>query len=215
MLQCLERKEGKRVESFYLNGYPVSRIKYYCSPIKLTGIGWNTSVNLQAYDGSIPSYPKLGRILSKINITVPIPHVKFPTDPDSPSDGDDDESNDAPKFIKSATMHVFSSSAELDLQNPFTSTTIFITFINATAFYKADEVGNILYKEPFAVPPGVSTTPRLPVDWSLGSVGYDAVKKALGGQLKIRAEAVIGVQIGEWEERIWYVGNGIGAKVRI
>jgi hypothetical protein len=92
---------------------------------------------------------------------------------------------------------------------------MYITYINGTAFYKDDEVGRIEYELPFAVQPGVSTTPRLPVDWSLGSVGYDAVKKALGGQLKLRAEAVIGIEIGEWQERVWYKGKGIGAKVRL
>jgi hypothetical protein len=112
-------------------------------------------------------------------------------------------------------MHLFSSTAEFELQSPLTSSIIYITYINATAFYKEDEVGSIVYDIPFAVPPGVSTTPRLPVDWSLGSVGYEAVKKALGGQLKLRAEAVIGVSIGEWNERIWYKGQGIGAKIRL
>jgi len=176
--------------------------------------GWNTSITIQAHEGTIPSCPELGRALGKINITVPIPHVNFPKDPDS---GDDDDGDDSkgPKFIKSATMHLFSSTAEFELQSPFPSTAIYITYINATAFYKEDEVGSIEYDEPFEVPPGISTTPRLPVDWSLGSVGYDAVKKALGGQLKLRAEAVIGVKIGEWEERIWYEGQGIGAKVRL
>ena len=46
-------------------------------------------------------------------------------------------------------------------------------------------------------------------------MGYDAVKKALGGRLKLKAEADVGVRIGEWGERIWYKGKGIGAKIRL
>lgn len=73
---------------------------------------------------------------------------------------------------------------------------------------------------PFDVPPvdedgnGV-TSPRLPVEWSLGSVGYDAVKRALGGSLRLGAVADVGVGVGEWRERVWFVGGGIGARVRI
>jgi len=178
--------------------------------------GWNTTLTIQAHEGTIPSRPELGRALSKVNITLPIPHVNFPKDPNDPDGGDDDDDDDkGPKFIKSATMHLFSSTAEFDLHSPLSNTIIYITSINATAFYKEDEVGKIIYDLPFAVPPGLSTSPKLPVEWSLGSVGYDAVRKALGGQLKIRAEATVGVRIGEWEERIWYKGKGIGAKVRL
>ena len=52
------------------------------------------------------------------------------------------------------------------------------------------------------------------MDWSPGSVGYEAVRQALGGTLKLDAEAVVGVGIGEWEEVIWYKGRGIGAHVK-
>ena len=52
------------------------------------------------------------------------------------------------------------------------------------------------------------TTPRLPVDWSLGSVGYEAVKKALGGTLKLAAEADISVRLGKFRETVWFKGKG-------
>ena len=42
-------------------------------------------------------------------------------------------------------------------------------------------LGQIL--PPFSIPPGVSQSPRLPLKWSLDDVGYDTVKKALGGNL--------------------------------
>jgi hypothetical protein len=112
-------------------------------------------------------------------------------------------------------MHLFSSTAEFTLLSPLSETTIYITDINATAFYEGDQVGTIFYDLPFAVSPGLSVSPRLPVDWELGGVGYDAVRKALGGELKLQAEALVGVRIGEWTEKLWYKGKGIGAKVRL
>ena len=94
--------------------------------------------------------------------------------------------------------------------------TIYVNHINATAFYNHTEpIGEILYELPFAVPPGATTSPRLPVDWSIGSVGYAAVKDALGGTLKLDAKATVGVQVGAWAETVWFEGGGIGAHVKI
>jgi hypothetical protein len=55
----------------------------------------------------------------------------------------------------------------------------------------------------------------LPVDWNIGDVGFEAVKRGLGGTLKLDAKAWIGVKIGHFKEKLWYEGGGIGAKVRI
>jgi len=65
------------------------------------------------------------------------------------------------------------------------------------------------------VPPGVSESPRLPVDWDLGSVGYAAVREAVGGRLKLDARAEVGVGVGRWGERVWFFGRGVGAGVRL
>lgn len=128
-------------------------------------------------------------------------------------------------------MHLITSTATLTLLSPLPHSILYLTSINATAYYtppvvdepsdpdlpppKTYPVGHILYDLPFAVPPGASTTPRLPVQWSLGSVGYEAVKQALGGKLRVSARAEVGVRVGAWAERVWFEGSGIGARVRI
>ncbi|PNS14021.1 hypothetical protein CAC42_6534 [Sphaceloma murrayae] len=182
--------------------------------------GFNTTITVRTHKGSVPSQPGLGEALSAFPIDIPTPHLLSP-----PSDDDDDDPDpedpdpDKPKkghFISDATMHLLSSTATFTLLSPLRSSTIYITHINATALYKGDHVGHIDYDEPFAVPPAVPVvTPSLPVDWSLGSVGYDAIRHAVGGSLKLSAEAVVGVKLGRWEERIWYKGKGIGAKIRL
>jgi hypothetical protein len=65
------------------------------------------------------------------------------------------------------------------------------------------------------VPAGVADTPKLAVEWRAGGLGYGAVRRALGGTLRLRgvAEAVVGV--GEWSGRVWVRGAGIGARVRL
>jgi hypothetical protein len=97
-----------------------------------------------------------------------------------------------------------------------TEISIIITSIDATALYDKNEpIGKINYKLPFDVPPGISHSPRLPVDLVLGGVGYDALRKALGQSLMIDAVAKVGIKIENYEDIVFYNGTGIGAKVRI
>lgn len=46
-------------------------------------------------------------------------------------------------------------------------------------------------------------------------MGYDVIKKALGGELVVDAIAEIVARIGEWRGRIRYRGRGLGASVRL
>lgn len=93
---------------------------------------------------------------------------------------------------------------------------MYIDKIDATAFYNHTEpIGRIDYDLPFAVPPGESETPNLPVTLNFGGVGYEAVRRALGGTLSLDAKAKVSVTLGEYSTTIFYQGKGIGAKVRI
>ena len=170
--------------------------------------GHNTTVTLRTHSLSFPSQPSLGKALSRLNISLTAPRLHLP------GDGENDD-DDVGHFIKDAVFHVFSSTATFTLASPLEQNTIYIEKINATAFYNHTErVGVIVHDLPFAAPPGLSETPRLPVDWSMGSVGFDKLKKAIGGTLKLDAKADVGVRLGNWRETVWYEGRGIGASVR-
>ncbi|KAI9734760.1 MAG: regulator of (H+)-ATPase in vacuolar membrane [Claussenomyces sp. TS43310] len=176
--------------------------------------GWNTTLTFKTHEQSVPSQPALGRALSNFSFTIPTPRLGGPP-AGHHGDGDGDR-GDSPQFIRDATFHLFSSTATFTLISPLQHSTLFIDRINATAFYNhTDPIGKILYALPFKVPPGATTSPRLPVVWSLDSVGYEKLKKALGGNLKLDAEATVDVSLGRWSEEIWYVGQGIGAQVRL
>lgn len=199
--------------------------------------GFNTTLTLKTHKDTIPSQPALGEVLSRLKLDLPTPKLRHGDDDEN---GDKPRFikdatvclenllpaflpcftaaklfSDIPLFANSIQMHLITSTAIFTLSSPLRESTIFITYLNATARYHDDPVGHILYDLPFKVPPGISQTPRLPVDWSLGSVGYDAVKKALGGELKLNASATVGIKLGKWEERLWFVGGGIGAHVRL
>ncbi|PGH27491.1 hypothetical protein AJ80_00732 [Polytolypa hystricis UAMH7299] len=171
--------------------------------------GFNTTVTLKSFKGTLPALPSLGRALSRFRFSIPVPRLRIPEDGKFPDD-------DRPHFIKDATMHLLSSTAVFTLLSPFPATTLFITSVDATAFYNHTiPVGRIQYELPFAVPPGMSQTPRLPVDPSLGGAGYEALKKALGGTLKLDAIAEVGIQLQEYCDILFYKGKGIGARVRL
>lgn len=76
-------------------------------------------------------------------------------------------------------------------------------------------MGNINYYRPFKVPPGLSQTPRLPVNLDLDGIGYDALKKALGGSLALDAVARVGIQVRNYSDIIIFHGKGIKSRVRI
>ncbi|OAA43818.1 hypothetical protein NOR_04393 [Metarhizium rileyi] len=168
--------------------------------------GKNTTITLRAHEGTIPTTPIIGEALSKINLTLSTPRLELP--------GDDDKEGQG--FIRDATFHILSSTATFTLASPLHHDTVHIEYINATAFYNHTElVGQIIHEEPFDVPPGLSQTPRLPVEWSADHVGFDKLKKALGGSLKLDAVADVTVRLGYWIEKVHYVGKAIGAKVSL
>ncbi|KAI0018258.1 hypothetical protein F4780DRAFT_751983 [Xylariomycetidae sp. FL0641] len=168
--------------------------------------GWNTTVTIKAHRQSIPGQPLLSDALSRFNFTLAAPKL------DLPGDGPDEKSH----FIRDATFHFLTSTATFTLVSPLYYNTLYLDFVNATALYNHTEtVGQILYRLPFSAPPGKSQTPRLPVRWSMGSVGYDAVKKAIGGKLKLDAYANVDIRLGNWKESLWYQGRGIGARVQL
>ena len=176
--------------------------------------GFNTTLTFATHEGSIPNQPGLGKALSGFAITLRTPKLSTPDTGRGDDDGEEDDGK--PHFILDATFHLFTSTAQFTLLSPMQHNSIYIETINATAFYNHTEpVGRMEYDLPFIVPPGTSLSPKLPVDWSVGSVGYESLRKALGGKLKLDGRGTFGVRLGEWTETIWYIGTGIGASVTL
>ncbi|KAJ3482380.1 hypothetical protein NLG97_g7585 [Lecanicillium saksenae] len=172
--------------------------------------GKNTTVTIRSHRGSIPNLPDLGEALSRLNLTFPTPRLQLP------DDGTKHDNNSLPAFIHDAIFHLLTSSATFTLASPLKQNTVHIEYINATAFYNHTEpVARIEHHQAFDVPPGLSETPKLGVQWSSSSVGYDRVREALGGSMRLDALAEVTVRLGNWIETLQYEGHGIGAKVRL
>lgn len=178
------------------------------------------TLGVSMWEGSFPSNPILGKGLSKFGVDVPLPRLDGGNNHGGDGDGDGDGEEEGPHFMKDARMHLLSSTATFLLLSPLRTEILWIEHLNATAFYENEPAGGILYDEPMGVLPLPQTedgagweTPRLPVSWNVGSVGFDAVKKALGGKLKLGAYAEVVVRIGEWRENVWFRGGGLGVHI--
>jgi hypothetical protein len=177
--------------------------------------GRRPNITVLFHDDSIQGNPSLSRALSGFNITLPVPEIR----PEKPKDKDvdsDKKKNSSP-FIRSAIIHVLSRTAQFELFNPISNIEIIINSLVANATYNDEIIGAIV--EPlfdFTVHPGkegYTMTDKIPVE--VGSVGYDVIRRALGGELVVDAIADVVASIGDWKGRIRYYGKGLGAKVRL
>ena len=107
-------------------------------------------------------------------------------------------------------MHILSSTADFLVQNPFPHDAITIYTLNGSALYNGSVLGVMGSDAPFRVQPGlqgVTLSPRIPVEWSLDSVGYEAMMKALGGELKVKAVATCKLALGKYRMEVLYNGS--------
>ncbi|KAF9963790.1 hypothetical protein BGZ65_011603 [Modicella reniformis] len=132
-------------------------------------------------------------------------------------------------FLISSTMFLFSRSIVLELQNPL-NTVISILYINGTASYKGHPLGHILADfehniagpKPILIPAndhkndtsGYAKTPRMPVSFDLSSIGYEVLKKALGGSLDVDIVCHIKTKVGSMLMWVDFVKDGVNTRVR-
>ncbi|KAF8418538.1 hypothetical protein EV426DRAFT_568186 [Tirmania nivea] len=187
--------------------------------------GKNTTLEVKAFEGSIPGLPELSRALSGLGATLPIPRPQPPPsqhDPDGPSSPPEDQPPSTSPFLQGATMHIFSSSATFLLYNPFPKTPITIYDLNGKAFYNCSKLGSVCYDGEWEIlagreagEGGLSLSPRLPVKWVFGGAAYSAMVDALGGPLRIDTSANATVGVGEWRGRVQFEGGGLKVGIRL
>ncbi|KAG0269541.1 hypothetical protein BGZ95_002031 [Linnemannia exigua] len=132
-------------------------------------------------------------------------------------------------FLISTTMYLLSSTIVMELKNPL-DTVITVLYINGTASYKDEPLGHvnvdfehdIASPKPILIPAndhqngtsGYVKTPRLPVMFDLSSVGYEALRKALGGSLEVDVSCHIKAKVGSMLMWVDFSKEGIQANVR-
>ena len=183
----------------------------FIKPILNLIVGKSPNVTALFHNASIAGNPELSSALAGLNITIPVPIIHS-----DPSNSFSESKHTSP-FLRSATIHILSRTAQFELFNPLDNIQIMLNSLIANATYKGELVGSI--NEPMLNFPvlagqeGYTTTDRIPVE--VGSVGYNIIRRALGGQLVVDAVADVVATIENWRGRIRYDGHGVGANVKL
>jgi hypothetical protein len=136
-------------------------------------------------------------------------------------------------LLADCQMNILSSTVVMSLRNPFQGINMSINKINATASYEIYEIGKVIadfedlgegWKGPMLLPPPkcdefgkckgiIVESEKIPV--ATKKLGFEAIKKALGGSIDVSVDSQVGVMIDRFELKdLLYRQNNITAKVR-
>lgn len=127
---------------------------------------------------------------------------------------------DEPPLLAAMQLNVLSSTTVLWLRNPFSHIKLEMIQLNATAVYQTTEIGTAHanfhdagegWTEPVMLPPVLCSssntasadncsaitvqTPKIPVITK--KLGFDMIKKALGGEIEISIDSIVTIQIDD------------------
>lgn len=140
---------------------------------------------------------------------------------------------DKEPLMADCQMNILSSTVVMSLRNPFPGIDMAISKINASATYEIYEIGRLIadfedtgegWKGPLLLPPPVCDkngkcqgviveSEKIPV--MTKKLGYEAIKKALGGSIEVSVESKVGVTIDQFVLKdLQYRQSNITAKVR-
>ncbi|OBZ82496.1 hypothetical protein A0J61_09455 [Choanephora cucurbitarum] len=139
---------------------------------------------------------------------------------------------DEEPLLADCQVNIMSSTVVMSLRNPFENIQIAINKINASAAYEIYEIGKLQanfedhgegWKGPLILPPAVCDqeeckgivveSEKIPV--IAKRLGYDAIKKALGGSIQVSVDSRIGLMIDQFEMKdLKYQQSNITTKVR-
>ncbi|ANZ77053.1 BA75_04065T0 [Komagataella pastoris] len=172
--------------------------------------GEETLVTIEGHDRSIPTSPLLSQVLKNLSVTLPIPQIVYDEHKILSSNPDYQSG-----FILDSTMHLMSSEIEFTVYNPISNSEAFVLIENAKASYEGTVLGYIGREQSLIIPPGVSTTPRIPIRYATSGIGADILRKAMNGELKVDAQAVVEFGLQSFKLQLIYHGKGMRSNIRL
>ena len=122
-------------------------------------------------------------------------------------------SSEGSPFLVGATIHLLSSQIEITVYNPLANAEIVAEILSSQASCEGQVVARIEHSPMLLVPPGLYTTPRMPI--RVEAPGAALLRRALNGGLDVDTIADIAVRIGEFPMQLLYQASGLTAEVRL
>ncbi|KAI8320468.1 hypothetical protein GQ54DRAFT_318067 [Martensiomyces pterosporus] len=134
-----------------------------------------------------------------------------------------------PQVLRQLVFHILTISAEATVVNPVSGADIWLQKIEAIGYHKDDiPLGTLEYDFTTSPPHTASarslgfllpynqevTTPRLPITANETSIGWDVLRRALGGTLDVSVFTNLQVLVGEAQFNITAMGKNAPVKVR-
>lgn len=171
-------------------------------------------IGLSGTENSSLNNPGLGRLLRTLHIdSIRVPEIDFSHDDEDGGVHFTEEK--APRrspFLVGATIHILKSEIELTVYNPMANAEIMAEILDCQASYKGEPLARIERTELLIVPPGLYTTPRIPLQVAQG-LGADILRKALNGDLAVDVIGELSIRIDKFQSDLLYRGAGLTAKV--
>ncbi|KAJ2451756.1 hypothetical protein EV183_003414 [Coemansia sp. RSA 2336] len=128
-----------------------------------------------------------------------------------------------PQVLQEVVFHIFSMAAEATVINPVSGAGIWLQKIEAIGYYHENiPLGTLEYDFTAKQPGGMRlpynqavTTPRLPITANETSIGWDLLRKAIGGTLDVDVFTSIQMQIGNAPLNFTVLGKNAPVKVRL
>ncbi|KAJ2783752.1 regulator of (H+)-ATPase in vacuolar membrane [Coemansia interrupta] len=135
-----------------------------------------------------------------------------------------------PRVLREVIFHLFSISVEATIVNPVSGAGIWLQAIEAVGYYKSViPLGTLGYN--FMVDPNrhgpastnglllpfnqAVTTPRLPITANETSIGWDVLRRAIGGTLDVDVFTNIQVLVGNAQFNVTAMGKNAPVKIRL
>lgn len=200
-------------QGFYANVEIESQSTYSSELLSHIVSGVPLVLDLKGSSGTL-SFSKLLENVHVQHLDVPALNFNLPGSQTVILEDDSNQDKSHSPFLISTVIHLWTSEIELTVYNPLANAEIAVKINQCQALYKDEMLAFVKDSELILVPPGVYTTPRIPIQISKG-LGADILKKALNGELEVDVSADLTVLIGKFASDLTYKGHGLTATVKL
>ncbi|KAF8474984.1 hypothetical protein BDZ91DRAFT_650294 [Kalaharituber pfeilii] len=172
--------------------------------------GRETVLEGRIHADSVPGMEELGRALEGMGVRVTVPGLHG--------------RQEGGRFVEEGEVHLLTSTAEMKVRNPLWEREVVVWDVDGVGKIPTDNgngdelgkdvLGRIRYEKCWVVRKGKDGgewSPRVPVEWGPRGGRWGWLGGWLGGSVRVRGEAWVGVGVGKWRGKLrWEPVEGTG-----